>query len=973
MALSFWKPRRVARTQPLNRQLLLSHLSVALVGLIMLLIALASTHELRERLNLLTSKGVPLAQASMQVLAGIHHSLASLRGWVNLGDRRLLEEWQTAWSEEIQPAVDLIELCQPVLERSCPPERLRELQTLLADLRESQRQVWEVAHTPANEPVRILYRRQVEPKMTMLAARIAVPRLGESEPREERGRDDLARQLIAVHDALDVTHLLLREILGTDGLDYVEKLRAQLDTTSAQIAQAIVRAPLDSEQRQFLVDFEQEWQAFRESARELIERRQAADWNLALHRMAAETDPLATQVIALTTRIAADARTLLTQEADAARKASIATVWNLTLLILVMLVVAYGMSSLRARALARPITALVEATRQLTSGRLNEDIPVSGNDELAELTRSFNTMRASMQQAQAKLREVNALLEQRVNQRTLQLAAINQSLSREIAERNQADHALRESEARLRAIAQAIPDVVFVVDEDGRYREILAAGRGRIAVGNTPIRGKLLSEVHSPDMADFFLGIIRRALQTRQIQVAEYELVTSSGRRWFESRTAPLDVRFADLSPVTTIHPQGDLFGPPDLLRFSTKSAAIVVARDITQRKHAEAQLRQAQKMQAIGQLTGGIAHDFNNLLAIILGNLELLNEQLADQPQLHKLAQQALNAVDRGANLTRRLLAFSRRQPLLAQPTDLNARILGMLDLMRRTLGATIQVDTALASDLKLTRIDPDQLENALLNLVINARDAMPQGGKLMLETANVLIEEDDIAMQAELRPGPYVMLAVSDTGVGMDPESLERAFEPFFTTKETGKGSGLGLSMVYGLVKQSDGHITIHSEPGQGTTVRLYLPQITTPTHATTEPRTADAPSRGAGEVILVVEDDADVRLFAVNALRALGYTPLPAADATIALRLLETTPKVALLFTDIVMPGEMDGVKLAAEVQRRCPGLPVLFTSGYTEHTLIGNGQLKEGVEVLGKPYRKNELGRKLRVLLDQRDSR
>ncbi len=657
----------------------------------------------------------------------------------------------------------------------------------------------------------------------------------------------------------------------------------------------------------------------------------------------------------------------------AARAATAATAWSLLLTIVLMLAAACFLSRRQAMAITRPIASLAEATQQLAAGRLRADILVGADNEIGRLTRSLNTLRAAMEKAQEESRETNTLLEKRVRERTMQLEAINRSLSREIAERNQTDHALRESEARLRAMARAIPDLVFVVDEAGCYREILAAGQDRTAVGNTPIRGKLLSEIHTPDMARFFLDIIHRALQTRQTQVAEYELTTTSGRRWFESRTAPLDIRFAEPSPITTLHPQGDLFGPPELRRFTAKSAAIVVARDITQRKHAEAQLRQAHKMQAIGQLTGGIAHDFNNLLAIIMGNLELLNEQLTTQPELHEMAQQALRATDRGAKLTQRLLAFSRRQPLLAQPTDLNKLVLGMLELMRRTVGANIRIETTLASDLEQTLVDPAQFENALLNLVINARDAMPQGGRLALTTANILIEEESEATtQTEMLSGPYVMLAVGDTGVGMTPESLERAFEPFFTTKETGKGSGLGLSMVYGLVKQSNGHITIHSEPGRGATVRLYLPQIHHSARTTAEPRTADTSIQGRGETILVVEDDADVRRFAVSALRGLGYAPLQAADAATALQLLETTPHIALLFTDIVMPGEMDGVRLAAEAQRRYPGLRVLLTSGYTEHASLSDGELTAAVEVLAKPYRKADLGRKLRMLLGRDES-
>jgi CheY-like chemotaxis protein len=307
-----------------------------------------------------------------------------------------------------------------------------------------------------------------------------------------------------------------------------------------------------------------------------------------------------------------------------------------------------------------------------------------------------------------------------------------------------------------------------------------------------------------------------------------------------------------------------------------------------------------------------------------------------------------------------------------LAQPTDLNRLVLGMLDLMRRTLGATIRIDTVLANDLEQTLVDPGQYENALLNLVINARDAMPHGGRLVLETANVRLDEDRAAPQKDVRPGPYVMLSVSDTGVGMTREVLERVYEPFFTTKEAGKGSGLGLSMVYGLVKQSGGHITIYSEPGQGTTVRLYLPRQQVDSAKTAQPQAPETTPLGQGETILVVEDDPDVRLFAVSALQSLGYDTRQASDSNTALEVLDTTSGIALLFTDIVLPGNMDGVGLAAEAQRRHPGLPVLFTSGYTEHTLLGHGNGVESAEVLTKPYRKAELAGKLRALLSRRGS-
>jgi signal transduction histidine kinase/HAMP domain-containing protein len=967
-----------AQKHPLHRRLLFSHLSVALVGVGMLLVALVSTYELRARVILLVNEGVPLAQASAQMLAGVQHSLASLRGWVSLGDPQFLVDWRAAWQQEIQPAIERIEQCRHLLAgRSCDPKRLRELQALLADLQESQWWVQEVARAPGNEPARMTYLFKVEPSVRELASiTAALLALEETTRESDDGRKPLLVRLMEIQGALAGSHLLLRETLGPDGLHYTERLERQLGTTQALVAQATADPLLTLEQGRLLRLFQREWQAFITFAGEIIRQRQAVDWNIALHRLAAETDPMANRTIALATTMAADAKIRLEQEADAARAASAITVWNLAIMILVMLAVAYGMSRKHARDLTLPIAALAEATRKLAMGGLSDNLITNGNDELSELARSFNTMRTSMQQAQTVLREAYAQLEQRVMERTAQLETTNYSLIKEIAVRNQTEAALRESEARLRAMTRAMPDLVFVVDEDGRYREVLAAGRD---IGATlmrgkvpaPIRGKLLSEVHPPEMAALFLDIILRALRTQQIQIAEYELETSSGPRWFESRTAPLDVQFTDRSTIPANTAQQHLFPPPEV-QIVAKSAAIVVARDITKRKQAEVQLRQAQKMHAIGQLTGGIAHDFNNLLAVIMGNLELLHEQLAAQPRLHELAQQALRAVDRGANLTRRLLAFARRQPLLAQPTDLNKLILGMLDLMRRTLGANIQIDTMLAADLKQTLVDPDQLESALLNLAINARDAMPRGGKLALETGNVQLDENYAATQQDVRPGPYVMLAVRDNGGGMAPEVLEHAFEPFFTTKETSKGSGLGLSMVYGLVKQSGGHIAIHSKLGQGTTVRLYLPQMQVAASPPVGVKAADTVFKGHGETILVVEDDTDVRLFAVNALRALGYDTRQAGDAAAALELLGATPQIVLLFTDIVLPGEMDGVKLAAEAQRRHPGLRVLFTSGYTEHPLIVGGQLAEDVEILAKPYRKNELGQKLRILLGRGES-
>ena len=963
--------RRTEQSSSLIQQLLFSHLLVASVGLLMLGMALLATYDLRSTVIHLAQESAPLSQASFQLLTGVRRSLTNLQGWVRSDDQRFLESWQSAWRDQIQPALQVLENFPTVTVDGKHHQPAKELKPLLTALRESQARVQDTVRTPGNEPARLLYLRTVEPITATLYSLLNT--LIEDEKTQEGGteRKALLARIGETRHRLATAHLLVRETLDTDGLRYIPLLQETLQALRSQADVLLIDPLLAPNQQQLVSSIAQELKDFTGTTAQLTQLRQSADWNIALRAMSEDVVPLADQVIALAEAIAKQAKQQLEAEISTAQSASALTVWVLGLMILAMLVFAYLLSKKRATALAAPITTLVAATRQMATGSLHVDLPPSGNDELDELTRAFNKLRSSMHRTQEKLREANGLLEQRVAERTADLERVNQVLTHEIHNRNQTEIALRESEARLRAMTRAIPDLVFVVDEDGRYREVLAPGQARpisgipsardsesdkniysesnnylelseaqqktTAIGLTPIRDRLLHEVHSQEMADFFLAIIRNALATRHIQVAEYELRTASGLRWFESRTAPLDVK------------------------FNAKAAAIVVSHDITKRKQAETQLRQAQKMQAIGQLTGGIAHDFNNLLAVIMGNLELLHEQLTDEPRLHELAQQALKAVDRGTYLTRRLLAFSRRQPLLAQTTDLNKLVRGMLDLMRRTLGATIQIDTLLADNLAHTLIDPDQLESALLNLVINARDAMPQGGKLTLETANILIEKDYADSQADLESGTYVMLAVKDTGVGMPPKVLERAFEPFFTTKETGKGSGFGLSIVYGLIKQSGGHITIHSQINQGTLVRLYLPPIQELAQAVPDPHVAHGATKGHGEIILVVEDDAAVRLFAVNALRGLGYEPIAAADAASALEILETTLNVALLFTDIVMPGPMDGVKLAMEAQRRYPTLPVLYTSGYTEHALIGDGHQVASADVLAKPYRKADLGR------------
>jgi PAS domain S-box-containing protein len=407
-------------------------------------------------------------------------------------------------------------------------------------------------------------------------------------------------------------------------------------------------------------------------------------------------------------------------------------------------------------------------------------------------------------------------------------------------------------------------------------------------------------------------------------------------------------------------------------LRELNQSLEQRVAAAIAEREQAEEALRQSQKMEAVGQLTGGIAHDFNNLLTIITGNVDAARRHAgADAPaRLQRALASALVGAERAATLTQRLLAFSRRQPLNPRPTDANKLVTGMSDLLHRTLGETIAIETRLAPGLWKVEADPNQLENAILNLAVNARDAMPDGGTLLVETANVHLDRGYAARNPGAMPGQYVSIRVADIGTGMDAETLARAFEPFFTTKEVGKGTGLGLSMVYGFVKQSGGHLAIESEAGQGTIVRIYLPRLLGDAAQEDEPAEAPVPEGTREETILVCEDDDDVRAYTVEVLRELGYRVLEAHDAPSALRLLERQEsKVDLLFTDVVLPGGMTGAVLAREARALRPELSVLFTTGYARDAIVHHGRLDPGIELIAKPFAYADLAARVRDMLDR----
>lgn len=515
----------------------------------------------------------------------------------------------------------------------------------------------------------------------------------------------------------------------------------------------------------------------------------------------------------------------------------------------------------------------------------------------------------------------------------------------DITEPKRAERTLAETQRFLNTIFEHAP-VPILVKEPLTHRITLVNRAYEQFLGKRreEVVGKSVHDIFPPAQAAAFAAQDDEALQSGSQTIEGDFLVDTFGNGLRSARTTKLVVRDND--------------GRPQHL--------IVVIEDVTERKAAQEQLRQSQKMDAIGHLTGGVAHDFNNILTVITGTVEILAEGVADEPPLAAITKMIDEAATRGANLTQQLLAFSRKQPLQPREIDVNLLITETAKLLRPTLGEQVEIESILAPDAWHAMADPSQLSTALLNLSINARDAMPDGGKLTFECSNVMLDADYARINPEIEPGSYVMIAVSDTGSGIPAAIRDRVFEPFFTTKQPGRGTGLGLSMVYGFVRQSLGHIKIYSEEGHGTTIRIYLPRA----GAKSQPAasaTDDANLPRGQETILVVEDDDLVRDYVLAQLRSLGYATLAAQNAVVALALIDRGAQFDLLFTDVIMPGGMNGRQLADEVARRRPGVKVLFTSGYTENAIIHHGRLDPGVALLAKPYRKRELARAIRAVL------
>ncbi len=609
--------------------------------------------------------------------------------------------------------------------------------------------------------------------------------------------------------------------------------------------------------------------------------------------------------------------------------------------------------------------ALASTLEKVTSrrGAMTEEIPcmLAGEEAMLEVACS------AVCDSESKMVGLTLVIRD-VSERHRRLAA-------ERAAHHEHAHMLDSERLRLRNLFEQAPG--FIVIMQGPHHVIDLANRAFYQIiGHRDVIGKAMQSAMPELQGQDFFELLDQAYASGEAYV-DRDMHLAIQR----SPDAPMEHVFMDFVIQPVLGQNGMVEGlfcqghdvtqqkllQDKLLEHQTQLEKMVEERT-AQLRQVEDQLRQAQKLDAIGKLTGGVAHDFNNVLQIIAGNLEILQASFADDASASQRLKLAIGAVDRGARLSAQLLAFARRQPLQPVATSMGRILKDMDALLRRALGESIEIETIIAGGLWTVMVDPNQLENAILNLAINARDAMKEGGKLTLELGNAMLDEHYVQAYPDVAAGQYVMLAVSDTGAGMTPEVIEQAFEPFFTTKREGEGTGLGLSMVYGFVKQSGGHIKIYSEPAHGTSIKIYLPRTHQP--EALMPDLKMGPVVGGKETILVVEDDLDVQHTTVETLTQLGYKVLKANDGQSALSILHSGLAIDLLFTDVVMPGPLRSPDLARHAKQLLPDLEVLFTSGYTQNAIVHGGRLDPGVELISKPYRREDLARKIRHMLRNR---
>jgi PAS domain S-box-containing protein len=551
----------------------------------------------------------------------------------------------------------------------------------------------------------------------------------------------------------------------------------------------------------------------------------------------------------------------------------------------------------------------------------------------------------------------------------------------DIAELKKAERALAASERKFRVVTNAMPQLVWSNRPDGTFDFY---NQQCIEFAGTP-PGNDWKDLLHPEDYERTREAWEHSLSTGEPYEIEYRFRSKQGEyHWFLARAIPLhngngeiERWFGTATDITEIVDArtADMAAANEKLReeiFERSLAEERLRSEIQERARAEGQLRQASKMEAVGRLTGGLAHDFNNLLTVVMGNIEAMQRKMkgGGDEKVRNYAEFAMQGARRAAALTKRLLAFSRGQPLDPEPVNANDLVASMTELFARTLGEKVSLKTAVVENLWIVEADPNQFEASLLNLVVNARDAMPKGGSLTIETSNVKLDAAFAAKHEGVVPGEYVAITVSDTGIGMSPETLARIFEPFFTTKPAGEGTGLGLSQLYGFVKQSGGHVTVDSIVGSGTKVTIYLPRFIGE-GANLKSGKKSQTGQDDRNTVLVVEDDDDVRLYATSLFRELGYGVLEAADGAAALRILETRPEIRFMFTDVGLPGDYNGKELADEARRRRPYLRVLYTTGYARTDILRQGRLDANAQVVTKPFTFDELSTKVRAVFDGKE--
>jgi two-component system cell cycle sensor histidine kinase/response regulator CckA len=598
-----------------------------------------------------------------------------------------------------------------------------------------------------------------------------------------------------------------------------------------------------------------------------------------------------------------------------------------------------------SRWVTRPLGGLIGAVQRIErdTADLQQGVPIKTHDEIGRLGTAFNVMLQRLKESDEKVKRYTQKLEEKVEERTVALQIANERLTLDIKKREEVEKSLRESEHKYRTLFENAADAIYIHGIDGRFLEVNRVAEQMMGYSKEEFLDMTPKDLVAPQRLHL--------VPDRFDKVTQHSYETVHLRK--DKKPLPVEIN-------------------SKAIEYEGKPALLAVVRDISEKvkaeemlKEKEKQLQQALKMEAIGKLAGGVAHDFNNILTGIIGYADMLKENdTLDRDRL-EMVDEIRKAADRAAALTHQLLAFSRKQVLQPKTLSLNTLIADLEGMLKRIIGEDVDLLTFMDPRLGLVRADPGQVEQVVMNLCVNARDAMPDGGRITIETKNEVLDETYCEQHSYVKPGRYVCIAVSDNGHGMDTHTKNRVFEPFFTTKGVGKGTGLGLSTVFGIVKQSGGHITVYSELGQGTVFKVYLPR--TDESVVKDKTHGDVTTAGGNETILVVEDDEVVRKTATTILKGYGYKILEAESGEKALEIEETI--IDLTLTDVVMPG-MNGRELTEKLLERYPGMKVLYMSGYTDDAIIHHGVLEEGVPFIQKPFSSRDIARKVREVLDSK---